>query len=163
MSGQGQEAIPSLRRAIELNPSLASAYFGLGHAHLVSDPDEAIRMFERAIRLSPRDPVLGSFHAYLGHAHLQAGRWAEAREHALICIRLQPKHPLGHRLRASSCGYLGKREEALAAMAENQRLVPGFNEARYRRLTYPAMAEREIEGWKKAGWEESAIRATRSS
>lgn len=154
MADQGEDAIPSLNRALELNPSLASAYFGLGMAHLVADPDEAIRMFERAIRLSPRDPLLGSFHAYLGHAHLQAGRWSDARDHALVCIRLQPKNPLGHRLRASSCGYLGKRKEALAAMRENDRLVADFNEARYRRLTFPGMADREIEGWKKAGWKE---------
>lgn len=154
MSGQGDDALASLARAVELNPSLANAYFGFGHAHLLGDPDESIRMFERAIRLSPHDPLLASFHAYLGHAHLQAERWAKAREHALICIRLQPENALGHRLRASSCGYLGKEKEALAAMAENRRLVPDFTEARYRRLTAPGMAEREIAGWKKAGWRE---------
>jgi len=154
MSARGEEALPSLCRATELNPSLANAFFGLGHAHLVSDPDESVRMFERAIRLSPRDPLLGTFHAYLGHAHLQAKRWSRARDHALICIRSSPENPLGHRLRASSCGYLGKHKEAMAAMSENTRLVPNFTEARYRRLTARAIAETEITGWKKAGWTE---------
>jgi predicted Zn-dependent protease len=113
-------------------------------------------MFERAIRLSPEDPLLASFHVYQGHAHLQAGRYAEARASASRCIELQPSNPLGHRLLASSCGYLGRHREALAAMQENRRLVPDFSEERYRRLTGPAMAEREIGGWKKAGWRDSS-------
>jgi adenylate cyclase len=51
--------------AIQLNPSLAAAYCGLGDTLAYMDRcDEAIAQFEHAIALSPNDPQRWAFLTY---------------------------------------------------------------------------------------------------
>ena len=55
-----EEAIDALQHAIELNPSLAVSYCGLGDSYAYEGRlDEAVSQFEMAIQLSPHDPSAG--------------------------------------------------------------------------------------------------------
>jgi adenylate cyclase len=78
-SGQYERAAAASERVIELDPSSAAGYWCLGRAlsHL-GRPDEGIGPIEKAIRLSPRDPVMHEFLFDLGVAHFLAGRYEEA-------------------------------------------------------------------------------------
>lgn len=75
-------AIPELELALEINPSLAWAYYGLGAAAVFSgqSADSTIPHLQRAIRLSPRDFHMGSFMVRLADAYLAAGDYAAAVE-----------------------------------------------------------------------------------
>src|SRR5262245_57128087 len=55
-------AISELEIALDLNPSLALAHYGLGAAFVFSvSPQAAFPHLESAIRLSPHDPNMGSY------------------------------------------------------------------------------------------------------
>jgi tetratricopeptide (TPR) repeat protein len=70
-----QEAIPEYETAIALNRNSVSAYRNLGACKLLTGSiEESISLEEQAIRLSPRDPVLGVTCWRIGSAHLLQSR-----------------------------------------------------------------------------------------
>ena len=59
MVGDFESEIEMADRAVALNPNSYSAWNGRGWVYIVAGlPEEAVRSFERAIRMSPVDPVL---------------------------------------------------------------------------------------------------------
>ncbi|MET0152482.1 MAG: tetratricopeptide repeat protein, partial [Candidatus Binatia bacterium] len=76
--GDLARAVAAFERALELNPSLMMAYQGLGVALSTERPDEAIRILEKGMRLSPREPFIYLFHHQIAVAHMMAGRYEDA-------------------------------------------------------------------------------------
>ena len=69
-----EQSCAQSQRAVELNPSLAVAHFGLGHAPmLLGQAEQGVAEFDVAIRLSPRDPVLWAFECTKAHALIILG------------------------------------------------------------------------------------------
>ena len=92
--------------------------FYLGHI------EEMIPALEQIIRLSPRDPYLGSCYSRIGAAHLLQSRIAEATlwlERARTAI---PFRPFPRICLAAAYGLKGDTERAAAELAEAQRLSP---------------------------------------
>ena len=81
-----------LDRALALNPNGASAWGTRGWVHTMrNQPEAAVAAFERALRLSPFDP-LGCFNsAGLAAAHLVARRFEKAIEWADRALNDQPR------------------------------------------------------------------------
>jgi adenylate cyclase len=90
----------------------------------------------------------------LGIAHLMAGRHEEAAICARRVLDLRPDQPHAYRLLAASYGHLGQCEEARAALDEMYRLQPNFSVETLRLLNRPALVDRLLDGWRKAGWKE---------
>ncbi len=68
-----------LERAVALDPNAAWAWSRLGWVENYADhPDRAIENFERALRLSPFDPMNFNNYVGMGSAHEVAGRYDEA-------------------------------------------------------------------------------------
>ncbi len=81
LKGEYELAIAELEKSLVLNPNLAIAYYGLGMALYRSGrASEALSLFHKAIRQSPRDPLLFGFEAIIGAAHFQLGEYTEALE-----------------------------------------------------------------------------------
>lgn len=79
--GNLPEAIEEFERAIEFNPSHASAHAHLGNALArLGRPAEGIEHLRYATRLSPRDPNLAYWYEFVGNAQLELGRYQEAIE-----------------------------------------------------------------------------------
>jgi adenylate cyclase len=154
-SGDVPRAIAAFERAIELNPSLTMAYQGLAVALSAEQPDEAIRVMEKAIRLSPRDPQMHLFLHQLAVAHLSAGRYEDALRHEQESLRLRADQPHVYRIIAAACGHLGRNAEALEALEKMRRLAPHFSVESFRRANSASLVERCLEGWRRAGWQES--------
>ena len=55
---------------------------------------------------------------------------------------------------AASYGHLGRTTEARTALDEMFRLAPNFSVETLRLVNRPAIVERLLDGWRKAGWKE---------
>jgi adenylate cyclase len=114
-------------RAVALNPNAAFVWGERGWTYLLAgQPEEAIRSFERAIRLSPFDPWLSSRFAGMGIALIGVGRFDEAVSAAKKAVRQNPLYPLTYRCLASALAHLGREAEAREAAARLLELEPDF-------------------------------------
>src|SRR5262249_21336619 len=85
---RNEESERVLRRALELNPNFALAHalrarpLAIGGAH-----EEAVKSAEHALRLSPSDPLVGTYASFAtALAHFAARRYAECMEWARSTI-----------------------------------------------------------------------------
>jgi tetratricopeptide (TPR) repeat protein len=150
------DAVAELESAIELNPNLAEAFHGLGFALTVSGrPEEAVPQFDRAIRLSPCDPRLSSFHEMRAWAHIVLGRYEEAAESARRSVRRPNADLWAHSTLCAALGHLGRLDEAAAARGKLLERKPDFSLGFVRRSVYynkvPAHLEVYLDGLRKAG------------
>jgi TolB-like protein/cytochrome c-type biogenesis protein CcmH/NrfG len=152
--GDLPHAVSAFERALELNPSLMMAYQGLGVALSTERPDEAIRILEKGIRLSPRDPFIYLFHHQIAVAHMMAGRYEDALAAEEKSLRLHADQPHAYRVSAACYGHLGQVDRAREALERMRELSPNFSLERLRLSNSPALVERYLEGWRKAGWKE---------
>jgi adenylate cyclase len=122
MLGKHDASVAELQAAVGLNPSFALAHHGLGCALMLSDRlQEAADELDKAIRLSPRDPVLWgmmcfhSLNCILMHDYQAAVGWAERVIH-------EPRSAGGgywpYAVLSSALGNLGKIKEARSALDE---------------------------------------------
>lgn len=119
------EAAPLIDRACTLNPNSAMAWYVSGATrNFLGDSTAAIAHFERAIRLSPVDPLL---HQFLGGMSLSLnlqGRHDEAVAVAGRAVAEQPNHVATRRHLAAACALSGDLERARSAMVELLRRAP---------------------------------------
>jgi TolB-like protein/Flp pilus assembly protein TadD len=151
-SGENARAASALERALELNPSLTLAYQVLGVAFAVDRPDEAIRILEKGIRLSPRDPFVFLLHHQIAVAQMMAGRYEDALVAAQRSVALRGDQPHAYRVLAACHGHLGQVDAARAALDKMYQLSPNFSVENLRLSNSAPLVERYLEGWSKAGW-----------
>ncbi|HYN83320.1 MAG TPA: protein kinase [Gemmatimonadaceae bacterium] len=83
-----------LRRAIELNPSSASAHQMYGRTlSFTGRFEDALRELEKAREL---DPLSVPVNAYIGQVYLHARRYGQAEEQLRKTLRIDPNHVLTH-------------------------------------------------------------------
>ncbi|NRG16579.1 tetratricopeptide repeat protein [Rhizobiales bacterium] len=150
LSGALDRGEEELRTAVALDPCFAQAHFALAQALcFLERPDEAIREVNEAIQLSPRDPHMWTFLNVRAIAHYQAGNLEAAEEDERTALRQPNTTFIPARLLAAILGRQGRRDEAKEALAELERLRPGYTCAEARREWYfgprPFISERFIE------------------
>jgi len=155
VTGEADKAIAAFKLAIELNPSLTTAYHELAISlALLGRPDEAIANSEKAMRLSPHDPMMWLFLVGVALAHAAAGRHQEAVEWSQRSLQQKSGWLLTYLVLAYSYASLGRTEAARGAIEELLRYSPGFSLSGVKLLlstAEPALAERSIDGLRKAG------------
>lgn len=151
-AGDRPRAIAAFERAIELNPSLALAHQGLSGMLSAEHPDEAVRVMEKCLRLSPRDPQMHLLVHQLAVAHFMAGRYADAIARDEESLRHRADQPHVYRILAAAYGHLGRSAEAQAALATMHRIAPQFSLDTFQRTNSEALVTRTLEGWRRAGW-----------
>ena len=115
-------------------------------------PEEAVRSFERAIRLSPVDPTLHIAFAGMGLALIELGRFDEAIAAGKKAQRQNPSHSATYRCLASAFAHLGRDAEAREAAARAVEIDPAFTiSAWIAGSRLPINAKLMIEGFRKAG------------
>jgi adenylate cyclase len=107
------EGLNHLRRAVEYNPNLANAYGFLSVAlFLTGDFSGGLKAFDRAVRLSPRDPWRGIWMAGKGIGAFIAERYEDVLDITRENIRDNPDLPTPYRQRAATLAVLGRLDEA---------------------------------------------------
>jgi len=130
LAGEHAAAASIVDRALSLNPNSAQAWHTCGWVHAFSGHSApAIEAFERAIRLSPRDPLAFNFRSGLAFAHLIGGRYEEGLAYARQGLIEQPRSIALLRIKAGLCGLAGRVEEGREAIERLLELYPGMTMA----------------------------------
>jgi len=147
IKGRCLEAIPEFERAIAANPNFVPAYGNLGRCKILTGSiHEVIPLEEQAVRLSPRDPFLGTLYTRIGYVHLLQSRTDEA----IVWFKraLLPARPVAmlrevHLHLASAYALNGETERAAFELAEARRMSRGntFNIAWVKAHQYRADPE----------------------
>ena len=155
MTGQLDPARAAFERALELNPSSALASWSLATAlQRFDDWEDAVPLFERAIRLSPRDTNLYAFEAGLSAVHIRAGRYREALEWARRSLEHELAGGLSFRPLIPIClSRLGRKDEARREVEAIRVYRPGFNLQLVRLMSPPGLVELTVEAFAEAGWD----------
>jgi TolB-like protein/class 3 adenylate cyclase len=112
-AGEYDTAARLIERALTLNPNSAHAWNAKGYvAYRQNQLDLAIDAFNRAIRLSPLDPLGGYFYNGLAITNLALGRYEEALEWVDRALHEFSEYAPAIRSKAVACVQLGRIEEA---------------------------------------------------
>ena len=114
--GDSDRAISALEKSIELNPSSASSLYGLGYALSWFDrSEEAIPLFDHAIRLSPHDPQLWSYYHMRALAYTNLDKLDVALRDAKAAIQAKGDEFWPHLGLAFIDVEMGRHDEALTS------------------------------------------------
>ena len=142
-----------LERALALDPNAAWAWSRLGYVESLSNrPERAIEDFERALRLSPLDPMNFNTHAGMAFAHQAAQHYGEAVALYRRALEERPHAVWIYRYLASALSDAGKMAEAKEAFSEMMRNYPGLTVAKFRQAMPPApTVDRMVDNLRKLG------------
>jgi len=143
-----------LERAVTLDPNAAWAWTRLGWLECYADQTQkAIEHFERALRLSPIDPM--NFNNYVGiaSAHEVAEEYDQAASLYRRALQERPNARWIYRNVATSLSGAGRIEEAKQAYAEMMRDYPDLTISKYKQAMVfsPAALDRMGENLRKLG------------
>jgi len=124
--GDHEKGIAESERAVALDPNGAMAYhfyamslLGAGRAQ------EAIPMFQKAIRLNPYSQT--SYFTFLGTAYSNTGQFEEAVSTFKKALLREPNNLFAHLLLANTYIRMGREKEARIEAAEVLRINPKFS------------------------------------
>jgi adenylate cyclase len=152
MVGDCESEIEMADRAVALNPNSFWAWHCRGWVYKTAGlPEEAVRSFERAIRMSPVDPLLHRSFTGMGLAFIELGRFDKAMAAGKKAIRQNPCFPTAYRCLASAFAHLGRDAEAREATARLLEVDPAFTISGYIARGGQSNSKLLIEGLRKAG------------
>ena len=152
LSGDFDTAAEMVDRAVELNPNSAFAWNNRGWTYQYGGRDEeAVRSFERTIRLSPLDPLLYTTFTGMGIAFLKLQRFDEAVAAAKKALRKNQTFSTTYRCLAAALAHLGRDAEAREAAARLLELEPNFRISEWVARGGQWQVQLFIDGLRKAG------------
>jgi adenylate cyclase len=123
-------AIEAFEAALALSPSCSIALI-LGSIAMgwANEAELALEWGERALRLSPFDPLIFGAHTGLAVGYFASGCYEEAVNAARRAIQSNPGFSVAHWVLAASLAGLGRIPEAKVATARVLALAPNFTTA----------------------------------
>ena len=141
-------ALGAIDRALSLNTSCATAlYLGAQAYALAGHPGMATSFADRALRLSPFDPLAFQAHMALGEAALQEARYEDAPSCFARAAQANTNFSTAYFFQAMAMALAGHVAEAAPSIRRGLELEPGFHTRMFFELGLaPALAERLAEG-----------------
>jgi adenylate cyclase len=143
-----------LERAVTLDPNAAWAWSRLGWIENYADqPQKAIRNFERALRLSPIDPMNFNNYVGIGSAHEVAQEYNEAAALYRRALGERPNASWIYRNLAAALSGAGRVEEAKQAFADLMHSYPDLTVSKFKQaMVFSApVLDRMAENLRKLG------------
>ena len=151
-------ALREIELAMSLDPDLPYVHIRAGWTKIfLGRGEEAEGHVTTAMRLSPRDPMLGTWYATLGLADLQLGRFDKAVDRLRQAIGIAPNNELPYFHLAAALALQDRKSEAAQASETGRRLAPIFRIGKYRveaqsdNPIFLHQRNRIYEGMKRAG------------
>jgi adenylate cyclase len=142
-------------RSLAINPNSAQAWSHSGWLRFnVGEGNAAIEHFERAMRLSPVDPLAYQSKAGIAWGHFVEGRYQDAANWAEKAASDQPKFNTSLRCRLAANGLLGRTETAREALHALLQMEPDATVTKLRKLMPLKRAEHMaayLDGLRKGG------------
>jgi DNA-binding SARP family transcriptional activator/TolB-like protein len=143
------DALQHALNVIPENPEIC-AEMGNLLAYL-GTPEKGIPMIEYGVQYSETSLSI------LARSHLQTGNYEKARDWANHTIQIQPDNSWAYFILGSALGQLDCPSEAIAALAECERVHPGRVEAEFliqpTQYKNPSEQDHILNGVLKAGWQ----------
>ena len=160
---KAEEALVEEERVLELNPGYIGSYIMLCACYAaVGRPEEGLRQIEKALRLSPRDPLLWALYQRKGLLHLMLRQDDQAIEVLRRSIALNPEiMMLSSSYLAAALALTDRIDEARDYLARYLKNAPLRTITAWRAQVgaahpaYLAFRERLYEGLRKAGMPEA--------
>jgi tetratricopeptide (TPR) repeat protein len=153
-----EQALREIELAMSLGRDLPYVHMGAGWVRIyLGRAEETAGHIASAMRLSPRDRLLGSWYQMLGSADLLLGKLDGAVDHLQKAIEIAPNLEIPYFYLAAALALEGRRSEAARACEAGRRLAPIFRigkcraEAQSDNPVFLAQRERVYEGLGKAG------------
>ena len=150
-----EASLSEFEAAVTVNPSLAHAHLGHGTALCLSGQwERAIESLDRALRLSPHDPVIWVFSTARAMTLLVSGRIEDAAESAAHATRQPTAEVTAHIILAAAFAHLDREEEGRRAFADALSLKPDIDAAYVGQIfpfEEPANLEFILAGLRRAG------------
>jgi adenylate cyclase len=150
--GDDETAIDYSDRAVATNPNSYIVWNFRGWVYQVAGQyEEAIRSFERAIRVSPLDPAIHNNLAGIGFALIELRRFDEAVAFFKRALRQNSSDGVAFRGLASALAHLGRDVEAREALARMLEIDPAFTISGRISRGGQTNLKLLVEGFRKAG------------
>lgn len=121
------DAIKLFERALDAAPNDAETWLWTSPTFAwMGDGPEAVRRAERALSLSPSDPLAFRFEHFLSIGHYASGNHAAAADWGLQSWRSNPNYTSNLRVTAAALAALGREAEARPLIERHRRLEPHF-------------------------------------
>ena len=153
-----ERALREFKLAISFDGNLATAHAYLGLTKVfLGRAGETRAHVEKAMRLSPRDPLLFHWHFFIGVAEIHLGRVVHALESLRKSVEINANWGLSQLALAGALALAGVLAEAAEVSSVARRLAPNFTVAKYRaeavseNPAYLAVREHFCEGLRLAG------------
>jgi adenylate cyclase len=143
-----------LERAVTIDPNAAWAWSRLGWVECYADQSgKSIENFERALRLSPIDPMNFNNYVGMGSAHEIAQEYDQAIAFYRRALQERPNATWIYRNLAASLAGAGRMEEAKQVVAEMIRSYPDLTISKFKQAMVfaPGTLERMAENLRKLG------------
>jgi tetratricopeptide (TPR) repeat protein len=136
------------RLSLQLNPNSVMALTSVAFNEVfLVNPPEALKLLDRAERISPRDPRVWFMATARAHAHLQAEQYSEAASWARKALARNPRSTRALRILAMGLARLGELDQAAKAIREVLAIEPG--------LTISKLRAR-LDHWPEGAWDRQA-------
>jgi TolB-like protein/DNA-binding SARP family transcriptional activator len=131
--------------ALDINPNTAQAWSwsALARAWL-GDGKRAIEEINKAIALSPYDPLMYAYTHYAAMAYLADGQYDRAIEYSLRSLRENKTYTSAYRLLVMASQLAGKTEQARRTVHHLLQLEPGLTVEKFRQRHPSAAPQTEL-------------------
>jgi DNA-binding SARP family transcriptional activator/TolB-like protein/Tfp pilus assembly protein PilF len=111
--GDYDAALRSFSKCVDINPSATTAYAQIAEVLTrLGRPQEGVDRIQYAMRLSPKDPAIGTFYTIAGEAELELHHDDAAAGWFQRAIASQPRNPTGYLYLAATYALMGDRQNA---------------------------------------------------
>jgi tetratricopeptide (TPR) repeat protein len=124
--GRQDEALPDLRRYVQMRPKDARGLYELGMVETIRDRDQALQHFSQALEIDPHFDDARSARAVL---NFQAGKFLQAVEDLELVRKRKPENFSALDTLGECYLKLGRNQEALDTLSHAAQLAPNNPEA----------------------------------
>lgn len=158
--GNPEEALPEYDAALEIDPNSPSAHASRGITLITAGrAREAVSSIQIALRLSPKDPTVGTWRFFLCHAHVHLRQYSEGIEECRRSINLNKLNWFPYADLISAYGATGQLEMAQQVLAELNSIRPDFTVQWFQKIGHARSSNPQfrreyddiVEGLRKAG------------